>query len=207
MTSSSSSHSFNRRTRTLGNPRTPWTLIGSHRWHAQYQEALGRPACDCKCHSTLQAVLKNAIWYRGCIPTHWFCVGMEQGVPDHARYVGHYGGTYVWVNKKHVPDLTEFTLIMLDIASLAPGFANPNASSKAKEDSAMNFGKLYADARKEFGQDEPALVALLRKKYKDKLNDVATTKVTLTACHVSGTSEEAPRKRLPRKNHRRFAHG
>jgi hypothetical protein len=139
----------------------------------------------------LQAVLKNAIWYRGCIPTHWFCIGKEQGVPDHACYVGHYGGTYVWVNKKHVPDLTEFTLIMLDIASLAPGFANPDASSKAKEDRALNFGKLYADAKKEFGKDDPT-VKLLQHKYEEALKAVAATKVTPTAYSDSGAFEETP---------------
>ena len=84
-----------------------------------YREAIGRPACACKCDSTLQAALKGSIWYRGCIPTHWFCIGRKQDVPSRACYVGHYGDTYVWVNRKHVSDLTEFTLIILDIASLA----------------------------------------------------------------------------------------
>ena len=47
----------------------------------------------------------------------WFSVGSKHDVPKEACYVGHCGKTYVWVMPNQMPDLSNFTLAILDIAT------------------------------------------------------------------------------------------
>ena len=51
----------------------------------------------------------------------WFCAGKITDVPwKQARYVGHYGSTYVWVTDEGVANLSRFTLAILDIVTSEP---------------------------------------------------------------------------------------
>ena len=49
----------------------------------------------------------------------WFKVGSRHDVPKDACYVGQCGKTYAWVMSDHIVDLSNFTLAILDIATLA----------------------------------------------------------------------------------------
>jgi hypothetical protein len=54
------------------------------------------------------------------IPCGWLCVGPRHCVPHGACYTAHCGDTYVSVMPGHLQDLSEFTLVLLDIATIAP---------------------------------------------------------------------------------------
>ena len=64
--------------------------------------------------------------YREFLRLGWFGVGGKKDVPRDACYAGHCCGTYVWVTRDHLDDLTKFTLAILDIytvISVGPGGA------------------------------------------------------------------------------------
>jgi hypothetical protein len=50
------------------------------------------------------------------ISTGWFGVGSRHDVPKNACFVVHEGKTYVWVTEDHLPELSRFTMQILDIA-------------------------------------------------------------------------------------------
>jgi hypothetical protein len=52
------------------------------------------------------------------IPTGWFGWGRKRDVPRDACFVGHYGKCYTWVGPAHRPELAEFTLTVLNLASV-----------------------------------------------------------------------------------------
>ena len=52
------------------------------------------------------------------IPTGWFGWGQKHDVPRNACFVGHYGHCYTWVSPEHRSDLAEFTLTILNLASV-----------------------------------------------------------------------------------------
>jgi hypothetical protein len=52
------------------------------------------------------------------IPTDWFGSGKRRDVPRNACFVGHYGNCYTWVCPEHRADLAEFTLTVLNLASV-----------------------------------------------------------------------------------------
>src|SRR5262249_89180 len=52
------------------------------------------------------------------IPTGWFGWGKKRDVPRDAGFVGHYGNCYPWVCPAHRPELAEFTLTVLNLASV-----------------------------------------------------------------------------------------
>ncbi len=54
------------------------------------------------------------------LPSHWYHVGYRKDVPANACYVGHYGSKYVWVTPDGMLGLSEFTLVLLDIATIDP---------------------------------------------------------------------------------------
>jgi hypothetical protein len=52
------------------------------------------------------------------IPTGWFGCGRKRDVPRDACFVGHYKNCYTWVCPAHRSELAEFTLIVLNLASV-----------------------------------------------------------------------------------------
>jgi hypothetical protein len=56
------------------------------------------------------------------IPTGWLGVGTRSCVPRGACYSAHCGDTYVWVMPDKFYHLSEFTLVLLDIATIAPAW-------------------------------------------------------------------------------------
>jgi len=52
------------------------------------------------------------------IPTGWFGWGKKRDVPRNACFVGHYGNCYTWVCPEHRSELAEFTLTVLNLASV-----------------------------------------------------------------------------------------
>jgi hypothetical protein len=54
------------------------------------------------------------------IPYGWLGVGPRRCVPRGACYTAHCGDTYVWVMPEQMYHLSEFTLTLLDIATIAP---------------------------------------------------------------------------------------
>ena len=52
------------------------------------------------------------------IPTGWFGRGKKRDVPRNACFVGHYGKCYTWVCPEHRSELAEFTLTVLNLASV-----------------------------------------------------------------------------------------
>jgi hypothetical protein len=54
------------------------------------------------------------------IPPEWLHTGGRADVPACACYVGHCGCHYVWVTPEGVSGLSEFTLVLLDIATVDP---------------------------------------------------------------------------------------
>jgi hypothetical protein len=54
------------------------------------------------------------------IPTGWYQVGCAKDVPKEACYVGHHGGTYVWVLPDGLEGLTRFTMTVIDLATGKP---------------------------------------------------------------------------------------
>ena len=58
------------------------------------------------------------------VPKGWFHVGAEGKVPENAAYVGHSATTWVWVTPDEIPNLSQFTLLILFITKLGPGETN-----------------------------------------------------------------------------------
>jgi hypothetical protein len=54
------------------------------------------------------------------IPVGWLGIGPHRCVPHGACYTAHCGDTYVWVMPDQLYHLSEFTLVLLDIATIAP---------------------------------------------------------------------------------------
>jgi hypothetical protein len=81
-------------------------------------EVTAMPATDPKEKGTY-AVKSFPRDYYCLVYPGWFMVGSRHDVPKDACYVGHCGKTYVWVMPDHVVDLSNFTLAILDIATLA----------------------------------------------------------------------------------------
>jgi hypothetical protein len=52
------------------------------------------------------------------IPIGWFEWGRKRDVPRDACYVGHYGHCYTWVSPEHRSELAQFTLTILNLASV-----------------------------------------------------------------------------------------
>jgi hypothetical protein len=52
------------------------------------------------------------------IPTGWFGWGKKRDVPRNACFVGHYGNCYTWVCPEHRSELADFTLTVLNLASV-----------------------------------------------------------------------------------------
>jgi hypothetical protein len=52
------------------------------------------------------------------IPTGWFGWGKKRDVPRDACFVGHYGNCYTWVCPAYRSELAEFTLTILNLASV-----------------------------------------------------------------------------------------
>jgi hypothetical protein len=52
------------------------------------------------------------------IPTSWFGYGRKHDVPRNACFVGHYGKCYTWVGPAQRAALAEFTLTVLNLASV-----------------------------------------------------------------------------------------
>jgi hypothetical protein len=58
-----------------------------------------------------------------CLNAHypgWFCTGCRSDVPKSACYVAQYCGKYLWVTAEGIKGLSEFTLILADIATISP---------------------------------------------------------------------------------------
>jgi hypothetical protein len=58
----------------------------------------------------------------------WFQIGCKKDVPRGACYVGHYCDTYVWIAPGGLCGLSEFTLILSDIATTDPASLTPPAT-------------------------------------------------------------------------------
>lgn len=57
--------------------------------------------------------------YAPYIKSGWFCTTTsKREAYRNGAYVGHHDGTYVYVTREHIGDLTRFTLAILDIATL-----------------------------------------------------------------------------------------
>jgi hypothetical protein len=56
------------------------------------------------------------------IPYGWLGVGPHRCVPHGACYTAHCGDTYIWVMPDQMYHLSEFTLVLLDIATTAPAW-------------------------------------------------------------------------------------
>jgi hypothetical protein len=52
------------------------------------------------------------------IPTGWFGWGKKRDVPRNACFVGRYGNCYTWVSPEHRSELADFTLTVLNLASV-----------------------------------------------------------------------------------------
>ena len=61
----------------------------------------------------------------------WLCVGTKHEIPKGSRLVSHEGHTYVWVKPGHSKQFADFSLLILDIATVAPssGPAGPTKIS------------------------------------------------------------------------------
>jgi hypothetical protein len=58
----------------------------------------------------------------------WFCVGCKDNAPKKCCYVGHHCNTYVWVTPDGLKGLSEFTLILTDIATIDPSTLHGSAT-------------------------------------------------------------------------------
>lgn len=54
------------------------------------------------------------------LPRGWYHVGTKHDVPHHAKYVGRYQKTYVWVDGDGIAGLTQLTLTALALAAVDP---------------------------------------------------------------------------------------
>ena len=66
------------------------------------------------------------------IPYGWLGVGPHRCVPHGACYTAHCGDTYVWVMPDQLYHLSEFTLVLLDIATTAQPWYARNKSNKRR---------------------------------------------------------------------------
>jgi hypothetical protein len=131
-------HGFSKETLTGVAKRSPdlqWTLapvaskpqLEAIRYACLWQ-LYGPPPDDSEAMSLLRAPMYGE--YNGYhvgaadqlrrIPPGWLHVGSKKDVPRCACYSAHSGHTYVWVTPDGMSSLSEFTLAILDIATLDP---------------------------------------------------------------------------------------
>lgn len=67
------------------------------------------------------------------IPSGWLCVGGKRDRPRHRQYVSRRDDVYVWVKDGRLQDLANFSLIILDIATLHPDLPVREGSTTAPE--------------------------------------------------------------------------
>lgn len=90
-----------------------WVLFGPERATRESPEILGYQAeyLDTEPHFGVEGRLAK-------IPPGWVHVGRGTDVPKCARYKGHTGKTWVWVMPEDAEAFAQFTLVLLDIATL-----------------------------------------------------------------------------------------
>lgn len=90
-----------------------WMLFGPQVAFNAYPEILGDQSyyLDTKPHFGVSARLSK-------LPPTWFKCGRSCDVPKCARYTGHAGKTWVWVMPEDSEAFAQFSLALLDIASL-----------------------------------------------------------------------------------------
>lgn len=90
-----------------------WVLFGPDRAHSRYPEILGSQYeyLNTNPHFDVEKQLAQ-------IPPGWLHVGKLKDVPPCARYKGHKGETWVWVMPNDAESFAQFTLVLLDIATL-----------------------------------------------------------------------------------------
>jgi hypothetical protein len=77
-----------------------------------------------------------AMPYTSMLHSGWYEVGRRHQVPKNARYVGHYGKLYAWVRPGDEERFSEFTLVILNIAT----FEAPDREKRASP--SANAGKV-----------------------------------------------------------------
>jgi len=80
-----------------------------------YQRTAGH-SCQ-ECDVILQSFFKDNAYEMLSMQPGWYCVGKHCDVPSHARYVGHFRSTYVWVTDEGLDGLSRLTIAMLDIGT------------------------------------------------------------------------------------------
>jgi hypothetical protein len=102
-----------------------WAIFGPFPEGDPGYELLRQPKIsdivDCKAESNRQYHL-GAFDELHPIPYGWLGVGPRACVPRGACYTAHCGDTYVWVMPDQLYHLSEFTLVLLDIATIAPAW-------------------------------------------------------------------------------------
>jgi hypothetical protein len=64
--------------------------------------------------------VEQDLWCLMCEFPGWLCVGCKKDAPRGCTFVGWHGDTYVWVDPAAVKALSEFTLILANIATVDP---------------------------------------------------------------------------------------
>lgn len=91
-----------------------WMVIGPPPPTSPAMDLLSGPFMgDTKYHFDVARLL-------AAIPPGWLRVGTHCDVPTNACYKAHCKGTYVWVERSGLPSLSEFTLVVFDIATTDP---------------------------------------------------------------------------------------
>src|SRR5262249_53496458 len=86
-----------------------------------YQHTVtGSADSKCDCDGKLAQFFQRNPCYLEAMKPGWYGTGSKHDVPSCAKYVGHWGHTYVWVTPDNVDYLTRLTLAILDLATFAP---------------------------------------------------------------------------------------
>jgi hypothetical protein len=124
----------------------------------------------------------------------WCCVNDNNHVPKDACYVGHYCKTYISVNKDHVRDLSNFTKVILDFATLAanaPPLAPKSNELTRKIQKGFEDVKTYKQLKDEAGKvldpNVPAQKTILA-----NLETVYDRKVQVLAIDVAKQGSQGP---------------
>lgn len=153
-------HGFAKETWMLSGKRSPdlsWTLspvvsepqLAGIRCACLWQ-LYGPPPANSECFSLLRAPMYGEYTgyhlavadQLGRIPPGWLHFGLKKDVPKHAIYSACCHDKYIWVCSDGMAGLSDFTLVLLDIATLDP-------TSLALKPPYLSMDTLPADAKQE----------------------------------------------------------
>jgi hypothetical protein len=128
-----------------------------------YYQTMGLPLTpdDYDAMARFNKNFPTAFKYFEAFKPGWYKVGCCRDVPKDACYVGHCGKTYVWVERPHVADLSDFSLALLDIVTATPKQGEPILPPLSKV-LAAKLAKIKEDSGGDPAKQKMAILEMIK---------------------------------------------